>query len=135
LYRDGCLYGDVVVRCAVALHKVFGVVLAVGQLADGLAGTPLGVGDHLLEGSEDDLPAPAFDQLAYALFGDVVRGDLGAQVAATEVGRTNVGEQEVEDVVYVLASPDQTDRRDDHTLLEDLARVGGHGAGAHPAHV
>ena len=61
-------------------------MLAVWQLADGLAGTPLGVGDDLLEGREDDFFAPAFDQLAYPLFGDVVRGDLGAQVAAAKVG-------------------------------------------------
>src|SRR5215208_2022081 len=135
VYRDGCSYGDVVVGHAVALHEVFGLALPVGQLADGLAGTPLGVGDNLVEGRKDDLLAPTLDQLAYTLFGNVVRGDLGAEVAASQVGGANVGEQEVEDVVYVLAPPDQTHRRDDDPLLEDLARVGGHGAGAHPADV
>ena len=77
-------------------------MLAVGELADGLAGALLGVGDDLLEGGEDDLFAAAFDQLSDALFGDVVGGDLGAQVAAPEVGGADVGQQEVEDVLDVL---------------------------------
>jgi hypothetical protein len=80
-------------------------VLAVREVTDSLAGAFLGVGDHLLESGEDGVFAAAFYQFPDALFGDVVRGDLGPQVAAPEVGGADVGEQEVEHVADVIAAP------------------------------
>ena len=106
-------------------------MLAVGELSNRLAGALLGVGDHLLESGEDGVFATAFYKLSDALFGDVVRGDLGAQVAAPEVGGAHVGEQEVEHVLDVFAGAHQTNRGDDQALLVDLARVARHGAGTH----
>ena len=134
-HGDGGPDGDVLVGDAVALHEVLGRVLAVGEFADGLAGPLLGVGDDLLEGGEDGFLAAAVHQLADALLGDVVGGDLGPQVPAPDVRGADVGQQEVQHVLDVLPAAHQAHGRDDDALLEDLARVGGHGAGTHPAHV
>jgi hypothetical protein len=41
---------DILVYRSIALHKVLRRILAVGQVADDLAGTALGVGDDLVEG-------------------------------------------------------------------------------------
>jgi hypothetical protein len=123
IHRNGSLYGDVFVRDAVALHTVLRRVLAVGEVADSLAGTFFGVGDHLLEGGEDGVFAAASYQLSDAFFCDVVGGDLGPQVAAPEVGGADVGEEEVHHVGDVLAAAHETHRRDDESLLIDLARV------------
>ena len=101
---DGRSCGDVV-HYPVALHEI-GLVLAVWQLADGLAGTPLGVGDDLLEGREDDFFAPAFDQLAYRSSA-MLLGDLGAQVAAAKVGVRTLASRRSR-TSSVLAAPYQT---------------------------
>src|SRR5215212_6320979 len=106
-------YGDVFVRDAVTLHAVLCGVLAVREVTDSLAGAFLGVGDHLLESGEDGVFAAAFYQLPETFFGDVIRGDLGAQVAAPEVGGADLGEDQIEHILDVSAGAHQTDRRDD----------------------
>src|SRR5829696_1329213 len=126
---------DVFVYRSIALHKILRRVLAVGQVADDLAGTALGVGDDLAEGREHRILAAAFHKLPDALFGDLVRRYLRPEVAAPYGRRADVGEQEVEHVDDVLAAPHQTDRRDDYAFLEDLPRVARRGTGTHPAHV
>jgi hypothetical protein len=84
---------DVFIRRPVALMQVFGGVLAVGQFSYSLAGALLRVGDDLVEGGEHDVFAAALDKLADALLGDVVRRDLGAQVAPPDGGRAYVGQE------------------------------------------
>jgi hypothetical protein len=54
---------------------------------------------------------------------------LRAQVAAADVGRAHVGEDQLEHVVL------EPHRRDDDPLLVDVAGVGGHRAGPHAADV
>ncbi len=124
--------------CAVALHEVLGRVLAVGEVADRLAGALLGVGDDLVEGCEDGALAAALDELFHAFLGDVVGGDLGSEVAAPEARGADVGEHEVEHVCDVLPASGavhEPHRRDDEALLEDLTRIGRHRARPHPAYV
>src|SRR3712207_8729027 len=81
------------------------------------------VGDNLIEGGEHDLSGAAFDELAYPLFSDTIGRNLGAEVPAPDLRRAHVGEDEVQDVVDVLAAPDQPEWRDDDALPVDLARV------------
>src|SRR5215210_1800361 len=132
---DSGPYRDVLVCDPVALHAVLRAVPTVGEVTDGLAGAFLGVGDHLFESGEDGVFAAALYQLSDAFFGDVVRGNLGSQVAAPEGWGAYVGEQQLEHVVYVIAGSHQANRRDDDALLVDLARVAGHGAWTHPPDV
>ncbi|CUU54159.1 hypothetical protein Ga0074812_102165 [Parafrankia irregularis] len=63
------------------------------------------------------------------------RRRLRAQVTAPKIRRPRVGADEIEHVRLPLTGSDETDRRDDQAFREDLGRVGGHGARAHPAHV
>src|SRR3712207_7533608 len=50
------------------------------------------------EGGQDRVPGAAADQLLNPSLSDVVRGDLGAEVAPPQGGGADVGEEEVEDV-------------------------------------
>ena len=93
----------------------------------------LGVGDDLVEGGEHDLFPAAFDELAHPLFGDAVGRYLGAEVPAPDLGVRTLARMKSR--MSSTYRPDQPERRDDDALLVDLARVAGHRAGAHPAHV
>src|SRR3712207_1242197 len=87
------------------------------------------------EGAQARVPGAAVDQLLNPSLGDVVRGDLGAEVAPPQGGGADVGEEEVEDVPDVLAPAHQPHGWDDDALLEDLAGARRHRAGAHAADV
>src|SRR5207344_873897 len=75
-------YGDVVVDDAITFDLAGGGVLAVGKLPDRGAGAAFGVGDDLVEGREDGVVPTTFHQLGEAMPGELVGGDLGAEVSA-----------------------------------------------------
>ncbi len=135
LYPDGRPHWDVLVGGAVAFEEVLGGTFAVGEVPYGFPGALLGVGDHLVECLQDQvLPAP-LDKLADANTRDIVRGDLGAEVAAPQGGGVDVCQEEVQDVLDVLPTAHETDRRDDDAFLVDLPRIARHAPRPHTAHV
>jgi hypothetical protein len=133
--RDGHADRDVVVRHAVALDLALRGRAAVRKPAQRLARAPLGVGDHLGEDGGDRVPAAPLDELRQALLGQPVRRDLRAQVAAADVRRAHVGEDQVEHVGHVRPAAHEPHGRDHEALLEELVRAGGHRARAHAADV
>ena len=111
------------------------MVFAVGEPGDRLAGAPLGVGDHLLEGGEHGRAAMPGHQLLEPLGGEPVGGDLRTEVAAPDPRGARVRQDQVEHVGDVLAAADQPDGRDHQALGEDVARPAGHRARLHAADV
>ena len=122
------------VRDAVVVEPVGEDVVAVGDAADGLAQELLGI---ILDeaGIGPDLPG---SEPGHGLLeprpADLVCGHLGQQVAPALVGRPDVGEQEVEDVLVQPAAGIELERRDDQAFLEELGGQG-HGARGHAADV
>src|ERR671911_1226736 len=114
------LYGEWGVRAGVGEY-VFGEQHAQGEVAgrtgDGEGAIYVAAGG--IEGGEYGVLAAAFNKLVEALCCDVVRGDLGPQVAAPEAGGADVGEDEIHHVGHVHAVAHQTHWRDDDALLED----------------
>src|SRR5215218_2579376 len=89
---------DVAVEDPVALDLAGGGVLAVGKPPDRVPGVALGVGHDLVEGGQDGVAAAAPHQLGQPPLGELVGGDLGAEVPAADPGRAGVGQNELEHV-------------------------------------
>ena len=119
---DGDADREVVVGDTVALDLAVGLVAAVREAADRLAGAALGIGDHLVERDEDGVAATALDQLGEPPAGDPVGSDLRLQVGPAGLGRAHVGEDQAQHLVP------QPDGRDDQALLPDRRRPGRHRA-------
>ena len=113
---------------AVVLDPVLELVLAVGNLRDLRAHAPLGVVHELLAGADHGVEAVAVQELLQTPFGDRERADHGVKVAPRGARRAVVGEDDLPDVVDVLAAAHDLHRRQPQTLLIDLAGVGGESA-------
>ena len=113
---------------AVVLDPVLERVLAVGDLRDLGAHAPLGVVHELLAGADHGVEPVAVQKLVQAPFGDRQRADHGVKVAPRRARRAVVGEDDLPEVVDVLAAAHDLHRRQPQTLLVDLAGVGGESA-------
>ena len=111
------------------LDDVLGLPAAVRQARERRAHDPLRVRVELVHRSRDAIPPAPRAQLIDAPLGELVRGDLRAEVAAALVRVARVREEEREDLVR------ERQRGQDEPFLVELARVGREARGLHSAHV
>jgi len=86
------------------------------------AGASLRVVEELVHRRHDRLAAVPLDERLEPPDARVVRGNLGPQVAAGLMLGADLRQDQAEDVGNDPARLDDLHRRDDHPLLEDLAK-------------
>ena len=116
-------------RALERLEDVGGLVAPVRELGERRADDAVRVAVELVHRGRDGLLAAPLDELLEPPLGEQVRGDLGPQVAAPLVRVAHVREQQRQHLVV------EPDRRDDHALLVELARLGGQARRLHAADV
>ena len=70
-----------------------------------------------------------------APFADPNRSHAGPEIAGQEIGHAAVRRENIKYRPDRLASGKELDPGQDHPLLKDLGRIGGHAAGHHAAHI
>ena len=120
---------------AVVVHHIAEAIFAVWQRRDTRAHAALHRFDDLVARLADGAHRPALDDLVAAPDPEHVRRDLRQIVAAPLARHAYVQENQVEDVLFDLALPDDTDGRDPQTFLIDLRHAARHAARRHPADI
>ncbi len=124
-----------IVANAVAVHRRFEAVPAVGQRLDMRThlhlGAPAHVGDHRL----DHVHAVTVEEHRQAPLADIERSHLRLEVAHTLLRHAAVGEDQCQEVLVQLALARDADGRQAQPLLMHLPRVAGKAACDRPADI
>ena len=124
--------GDVHGLDPVAVHHVLERVFAVRNLGDGVAESPLGAGDDLVERGADHVGRVVIHDLEEPPGAQAARRDLRVVVAPPLFGHPHVEQQQVHDVALEHAFAEESDHRDAQPLLEDFAHPAAIDPGAMP---
>ena len=118
---------------AVVLDHVFEAVDPVRERGQFGAHPALGIIHQVLAGLAEHIQAVFADDLLDAVHAEIDRADHRPEVAVVLPGRSRVGEQQLPDLVDVLARLLDMHGRDAQALMEDLGRLAAEGARHHAA--